>query len=316
MIRNVTEHAGNYDYIKLTSVPESSRMSQYYSSLKGATELSNLAPASLLSTKEIEQRLNTLDNGIDNSVFFFQEETCSASGAVLESVSMEKVASTRGNLYGSQAWFEAQAMLLCFNPAIGDLLDPYYMHGRDGVGPIFNCTSTLWAFEGQESSPDNPIFYAMSKGNEEWNWYKITINQIDPRNATHEEMFTLITYIHKDDPLSIVLATLDFAALDEEGARLGLFSEDQDKRDYVAIFQAFADICKGYLDSGEYSVHLRNLPQGATNYSQMSFEILLKIIDNILERSVKSKELAEREEHTDIDEPEELVDKQEPAKQN
>jgi hypothetical protein len=274
-------------------------MSQYFSELVGVTESSNLAPASL-STEEIEQRLNTIDNGIDKSALFSQEGTSPAYGVVLKPASTEKIASTSNN------WFELQTILENLNPAI-DLFNPNYMRGFDGIGPIFNCTSTLWAFEGQESTQDNPIFYAMSKGNEECNWYKIAINQVDPRNATREEMFALITYMYKDDPTAIVLATLDFSALDQEGARLGLFSEDQDKRDYVAIFQAFADICKGYLDSGWYSAHLRNLPPNATDYSQMSFNILLKTIDDMIERSEKLKELADQKEHTNISDPEELI---------
>jgi hypothetical protein len=222
---------------------------------------------------------------------------------------MEKVASTKGNLYGSQAWFESQAMLHNLNPAIGDLLDPSYMHGRDGVGPIFNCNSTQWAFEGQESTPDNPIFYAMSKGNEEWIWYKITINQVNPRNATREEIFARITYLYKDDPTALVLATLDFTAVDEEGARLGLFSEDQDKKDYVAIFQVCADMCKRYLDSSEYSMRISNLPAGANDSTQMTFDILLKTIDDMVKRSEKFKGIAKHEERMDIGESEKLVDK-------
>ena len=93
----------------------------------------------------------------------------------------------------------------------------------------YNDDRAIETLEGQESTPDNPIMYVASKDKDNggFTWYKISINQVNPRNATREEMFAFLVYITKDDANASFTALNSFRTLDEYGLQCDFFSENQ-----------------------------------------------------------------------------------------
>ena len=139
----------------------------------------------------------------------------------------------------------------------------------------------MFTIEGQESTPDNPVMYVASrdKDNGGFAWYKIPLNQVNPRHATREEMLAFLAYITKNDGNASFAALDTFATIDEYNMEHGWFSPEQDRRDYLAIFEIAAGELKKIIDAnGAVSEFDRN---------QECYDELLKIIDTMIDHSDK-----------------------------
>lgn len=321
----------NYTHLKARSMtPPSERMSKYiavFEAVAGDTGCSSSVLS--LSAGETEQQLDTVDNGIKTAALLSQRK----AGATH---SMERVA------YGRDI-YEASPMIVNFNSRfVGPAIDlkaleigsggPAYgwisaishvivEEFKDGkqysYGPggrqVYNDDHAMTTVEGDESTPDNPIMYTMSKDKETggFAWYKILVNQVDPRNATREEMFAYLMYHNKNDIEARAGAQCMFTEIDERGVKYGLLTEDQFRTDYVKAFEMQADITRNLLET----TNIPSIP-GVRDSTQEYYDELLKMIDKMIEHIDKTKAQLELQKQTDTGKPEEFTDQQNALESN
>jgi hypothetical protein len=153
-----------------------------------------------LSDEEKEQQLNTIDNGM---------KAVDVLNRIENSISpSEQVAVTNG-------WEEYDRFVeKIFNLPLAEIKE---IPSDNGI--LFLSGLDLNTAEAPESTSENPIMY-VSSGNRDqmdFTWYKIYINQVNPRSATREEMFALITYENRDSEQALLQATYAWHDLNPYG---------------------------------------------------------------------------------------------------
>jgi hypothetical protein len=293
-------------------------MAQYLAAAEAEVfkdDINQAAPA--LSVAEKEYRLNTVDNGVktvtllsprNKGAAHTMERITSSSdireaGALIQDLTQNfNTSLLEGHKFGSGPAYCSVGVMdyVATKEFKGGI---QYDYGSEGKH-VYNDDRVLTTIEGDESTPDNPIMYTMSKDRNtgEFVWYKILINQVDPRNATREEMFAYITYTTKDDVDAYLNAIWTFEAIDELGVELGLIREDQTYINYIDLFKMAAD------DHGNILETTNVTPiSGVRDLNQEYYDQLLKMIDEMIEHSDETRTQLELQKQIDIGKPEELA---------
>lgn len=233
----------------MTSIIGSSRMEAYLSVIPDKTSqklkenevngVSRISPFLNLplSDEEKEQQLGTVDNGVKTVDLLNRSKTDRSAS--------EKIGVTRGledksrfieKLYNCPYEEVEKLNMLC-----------------NGVD--FYSGYEVDTGEALESTPENPIMFVLSgnrnqheDGNDKvLTWYKVYVNQVDPRSATREEMIALITYEYKgvEDPEALIKATYAWSGSES-------FVEESDgKADWVKALQSCCDWAGRLYKSGD-----------------------------------------------------------------
>jgi hypothetical protein len=131
-----------------------------------------------------------------------------------------------------------------------------------GEGDILNMITGLgreiYALEGVESTPENPAMYIRTVDKTKWAdaLYRTEIVRIDPRSATREEIFALVTYLYDEEECFFATATFSAveAMYDLDDARPAYGEKDINgdcaglsRLNYVETFKKVAGSLKNFL---------------------------------------------------------------------
>jgi hypothetical protein len=262
----------------------SNSTSKFFDVLSESTtkSLNSIPEATILQPNIIDNNVNTAlilcqkSENIDSSM-----TRVSSASTFNEMFSMRQIFNSGVNVDGYLAgWGTAGGPRSATIMPINRVLYSNFDH-QEAVHQ-YSDDRAMTTLEGQESTPDNPIMYVASKDKDNggFAWYKVSLNQVDPCNATREEMFALLVYMTKDDANASFEALDTFNTIDEYGIECGLLSETQVQNDYLAVFKIIAKDLNEKLEA--------NYDVGTID--QKSYDDLLKIIDKMTAHSSKVKE--------------------------
>ena len=195
----VSRNAFTFEAVQTSKAEDYQRMSSYTTADNTEAKFRSTLAAPTLTEEEIEQKLESTEN---KAAFLAQRATEERTPPSAKEVVIPNF------LFGQSkdGLDRALAMLGEFVDVVIDERWEHISWAGFGLSWDENGNPSSWKniFSGpsRESTPENPIHYVVSNLSGNWSVYRVNVNMVDPRSATHEEMQAFFSHEFKNDEVS------------------------------------------------------------------------------------------------------------------